>query len=95
MERVRVLICEDRPSDAELMVAELRRAGLAVDWQRADSEADYIARLDPPPDLILADFNMPQFNALRALEIVKDRGLDVPFIIVSGSIHIEAQSVMA
>ncbi len=86
MDRVRVLILEDRPADAELMVAELRRAGFPVDWHRVDSESGFVSCLDPSPDLILADFNMPQFTALRALQILQDRRLDIPFIIVSGSI---------
>lgn len=87
MDRLRILILEDRLADAELMVAELRRAGLAFDWQRFDNERDFAAHLNPPrPDLILADFNMPQFTALRALQILKEQELDIPLIIVSGSV---------
>src|SRR5256712_3782101 len=86
MNRLRVLVVEDRPADAELMAAELRRAGFAFDWHRVDSEREFLTRLEPLPDIILADFHMPQFGALRALQILKDRGLDIPFIIVSGSI---------
>ncbi len=86
MDRVRVLVLEDRAADAELMVAELRRAGFTFDWQRADNAREFAAHLNPPPDLILADFHLPQFTALRALQMLKDRGLDIPFIIVSGSI---------
>ena len=84
--RLRVLILEDRPADAELMIAELRRAGFPFDWHRVDSEREFISQLDAIPDLILADFHMPQFTGLRALQILKDRHLDIPFIIVSGSI---------
>src|SRR5437867_13324204 len=86
MNRLRVLVVEDRSADAELMVAELRRAGFAFDWHRVDTERDFLAHLNPLPDIILADFHMPQFTGLRALEILKDRGLDTPLIIVSGSI---------
>src|SRR5574341_1700794 len=86
MDRVRVLVLEDRAADAELMVAELRRAGFTLEWQRADNEREFAARLTPPPDLILADFHMPQFTAPRALQMLKERGLDIPCIIVSGSI---------
>ena len=86
MNHLRVLVVEDRPADAELMAAELRRAGFAFDWHRVDSEREFLTRLEPLPDIILADFHMPQFGALRALQILKDRGLDIPFIIVSGSI---------
>ncbi len=86
MDRLRILIVEDRPADAELMVAELRRAGLPFDWQRVETERAYLAALESPLDLILADFNMPQFTGLRACRIVRERGLDIPFILVSGSI---------
>src|SRR2546422_92856 len=86
MNRLRVLVVEDRPADAELMAAELQRAGFTFDWQRVDSERDFLSQLNPHPDIILADFHMPQFTGLRALQILKDRGLDIPLIIVSGSI---------
>jgi DNA-binding NtrC family response regulator len=86
---LRVLILEDRPADAELMAAELRRHGFEFEWQRVDSEAAYAAALDPPPDVILSDYSMPGFEAPRALEIVQARRLDIPFIVVTGSINEE------
>lgn len=81
-----LLILEDRTEDAELMVHELRRAGFDPQWQRVDTEADFLAHLDQELDIILADYSLPQFDAQRALEHLKKRGLDVPFIIVSGCI---------
>jgi len=83
---LRVLVLEDRPADAELILRELRRAGFAPEWQRVETEAEYLAGLDPALDLILADYSLPQFGALQALELVRARGLDIPFIIVSGMI---------
>jgi two-component system, cell cycle sensor histidine kinase and response regulator CckA len=82
----KILIAEDNPADAELMVRELRRAGLEPDWQRVDTEAAYLERLHGGLDLVLSDYAMPQFNGLRALELLKQRGLEVPLIIVSGTI---------
>jgi CheY-like chemotaxis protein len=87
---LRVLILEDRLADAELMVQELRRAGFDPDWQRVESEADYLAHLDPAPDIILADYNLPSFDALQALRHLQERGLDIPFIVVTGTIGDEA-----
>lgn len=81
-----VLILEDCIMDAELMVHELRRAGFDPQWQRVDTEADFLAHLDQKLDIILADYSLPQFDAHRALEHLNRRGLDVPFIIVSGCI---------
>src|ERR1043166_7228648 len=85
-DRLNVLILEDREADAELMAHELCRAGFNPVWERVDTEADYLAHLDPAPDIILADYQLPQFNGLRALETLQRLGLEIPFIIVSGSI---------
>ncbi len=86
---IRVMILEDDPADAELMVRELRRAGFEPDWQRVETEADYVSGLNPTLDLILADYNLPQYDAMRALACLQERGLDIPFIVVSGSISEE------
>ena len=67
-----LLILEDRSADAELMLIELRRAGFTADWQRVETEADFVAALDPALNLILADYTLPQFNALQALQLLLD-----------------------
>jgi PAS domain S-box-containing protein len=81
-----VLIAEDNPRDAELTLLELRRGGFEPDWIRVDSEEDFRANLHPGLDVILSDYRMPQFTGLRALELLKESGLDIPFLIVSGTI---------
>jgi PAS domain S-box-containing protein len=83
---LRVLILEDRATDAELVLHELRRAGYSPDWRRVEDQEHYLAALDPSLDVILADYSLPQFDALTALELLKERQYDIPFIIVSGSI---------
>jgi len=86
-QRIQILIVEDNPADADLIVRELRRAEFDFDWQRVDTEAAYLARLNSGLDLILSDYEMPQFNGLRALELLKQQpALDIPFILVSGTI---------
>ena len=67
-----------------MLAAELRRNGLIFEWQRVDSRADYLASLESPPDLILADYHLPQFTAVDALQELQQRGLDVPVIVVTG-----------
>ncbi len=84
--RLNVLLVEDDPGDAELLLRELRRAGFDPVWQRVDSEQEYLARLGSDIDLILSDFSMPQFDGMRALKLLKESGLQIPFIIVSGTI---------
>jgi PAS domain S-box-containing protein len=83
---LRVLILEDNPEDAELLVRQLRRSGFEPDWRRVDTEKDYLANLDGQLDIILSDYAMPQFDGMRALELLKQRELDIPFIMVSGTI---------
>ncbi|MBI4641948.1 MAG: PAS domain S-box protein [Candidatus Tectomicrobia bacterium] len=80
---LRVLILEDQPADAELIVHELRQAGFEPTWQRVETEADYLAHLSPTIDIILADDHLPEFDALRALQVLQERGLDIPLILVS------------
>jgi C4-dicarboxylate-specific signal transduction histidine kinase len=86
---VKVLIVEDRPEDTELMVRELRKARLAVDWRAVSSESAYLETLAWEPDVILSDFHLPQFNAFMALSILRQRRIDVPLIVVTGSISEE------
>jgi len=83
---LRLLILEDRATDAELAIYQLQRAGFAVEHTRVETKYDYLAHLDPTLDLILADYSLPDFDALSALELLQERRLDIPFIIFSGSI---------
>ncbi|MFZ5808225.1 MAG: HD domain-containing phosphohydrolase [Chloroflexota bacterium] len=89
-ENLKVLIVEDTPSDAELMVLYLSKENFQVDWLRVESESAYLTALEQHYDLILSDWSLPQFSGLRALELMRERGLDIPFIIVSGGIGEEA-----
>jgi CheY-like chemotaxis protein len=89
---IKILIVEDDANDAELMVHELYRAGFDPHWLRVETEADYLNNLSPDLDLILSDYAMPQFSGLRALALLKQRGLEIPFIIVSSTID-EATAV--
>lgn len=81
-----ILIAEDDPLDAELILRELRRAGFELEWTRVDTEKDYVRNLTGKLDLVISDYQMPQFDGLRALELLKVSGLAIPFIIISGTI---------
>lgn len=83
---LRVLLVEDSDSDADLVVDHLKRAGFEPTWVRVQNEGEFVGAVDPTVDVILADFNMPSFGAARALELLKERELEVPLIVVSGSI---------
>jgi len=84
-----VLLAEDREDDAEILLAELRRLGYEVEWTRVETREAMAAVLAEPWDVIVSDFAMPAFNALEALALCREREVDVPFIIVSGTIEEE------
>lgn len=86
-EPLRVLILEDNPDDVELMVHELRRAGFDLEWVRVETRTDYLSRLDEKPNLILSDYALPQFTGVQALALMQERGLDIPFILVTGALE--------
>lgn len=83
---IKILIAEDSASDAELLLRALQRTGYSPVWQRVDTEKDFLAALNPDLDLVFSDYSMPQFTGLRALELIKARHPEIPFIIVSGTI---------
>jgi two-component system, cell cycle sensor histidine kinase and response regulator CckA len=84
---VRVLIVEDNPTDAKLLVRALQQAGHAVDAHRVDTPEDMRRALaESQWDVILSDWSMPQFTAIDALAILHEADDDVPFIIVSGTV---------
>jgi signal transduction histidine kinase len=83
---LRALLVEDSVDDAELLRRELVRAGFEAETERVASASEFAEALDRSHwDVILADFAMPGFGGTTALEILKARGLDIPFIIVSGT----------
>ncbi len=87
---LRALVLEDNRADLDLLLHELRRAGFEIDAQHVDDKASYAASLSADVDVILADYALPQFDAAHALLLLQQRGLDVPFIVVTGSVSEEA-----
>ena len=88
---LRVLIVEDSEEDSDLIVLELKRGGYEPIYQRVD-HADAMARCleEGEWDIVLSDFSMPRFSVAEALGMVQQKGLDVPFVIVSATIGEEA-----
>ncbi|MFQ5862743.1 MAG: HD domain-containing phosphohydrolase, partial [Candidatus Brocadiales bacterium] len=84
---LRVLIVEDSEGDAQLVLRELRHGGYDPTFERVDTPETMAAALDKQTwDIVLTDHAMPQFSSFAALELLQKRGLDLPFIIVSGAI---------
>jgi putative nucleotidyltransferase with HDIG domain len=88
---LRILLVEDSEDDARLLVRELQRGGYELQSERVETaEAMRGALASQPWDLIVCDFSLPSFGAPQALELLKKSGIDLPFIIVSGTIGEES-----
>ena len=82
-----ILLIEDSEDDAELVLRSVRLGGYEPQEERVSSAAEVRAALEKKTwDVVISDYVMPGFGGLEALELFKQRGLDVPFIIVSGHI---------
>src|SRR5438093_9878418 len=84
---LRVLLVEDSEDDASLLLHEIKRAGYEPVCKRVQTPDSMEQALEEQPwDIVIADYALPQFDALAALELVQGERLDLPFIIVSGAI---------
>jgi response regulator RpfG family c-di-GMP phosphodiesterase len=87
-----VLVVEDNLNDAELMLHQLRLSGFTPRARRVQNEQDYCNALEvgdtagQPWDVILSDHALPGFSGQRALELLRERGANIPFIVISGAI---------
>lgn len=84
---LRTLIVEDSEDDTLLLVDQLERdGGRPIDWRRVDTEQALNDALRQGWDIVLSDYTMPRLSGMRALEVVRQYDLDLPFIFVSGTI---------
>src|SRR5580698_9674555 len=84
---LRVLLVEDSPDDAELVTLALRSGGFDPTWERVETKEGMAAALEARQwDIVLSDYSMPQFSAPQAFATLAERGQDLPFIVVSGTI---------
>ena len=84
---LRLLLIEDSEDDALLLVRELRRGGYDITHRRVDSAASMHAALDSGAwDLVMSDHSMPGFSGTQALQLLRGRNVEIPFIFVSGTI---------
>src|ERR1700733_11512160 len=91
LQKLRVLLIEDSPTDAKLLVSELRRGIDLVEVERVEHEdAMRVALRSKRWDVVISDWSLPQFDAPSALGVLADCKLDIPFIIVSGTVGEES-----
>jgi PAS domain S-box-containing protein len=87
---IRILIVEDQPTDAELILREISNAGFRFTSQLVDTKQDFLDALKNfNPGIILSDYVMPMFNGMLALQLAKEFDPSIPFIIVTGSMNEE------
>lgn len=91
-----ILLLEDSPTDAELNERELRKGGFEFKSLRVDTRDTFIRALEEfRPDIVLADFNVPEFDGKAALQIVRREHPEIPFVIVTGALaDIEAVELL-
>jgi len=86
-EALRILVVEDSEDDALLVLHQIKKGGYDIDYERTQTSEEMKAMLlEKTWDIILSDYMMPHFNGLEALTILKGSGIDIPFIIISGTI---------
>ena len=89
-EKIKILHLEDLPSDAELAEYQLNKGNLEFEKIVVDNKEDYEMMLvDFKPDIILSDHSLPSFNSFNALAMLKEKGLDIPFILVTATMSEE------
>ena len=84
--KLRIVVLEDNPSDFELEMHQLKRAGIEVSAVRVQTEREYLAQLGAfSPDLIIADFSLPSYDGFSALDAARRVCPEVPFLFISGT----------
>ncbi len=84
---LRLLMVEDSEDDARLLVRELERAGYRVSWDRVETASAMRSALTGGTwDLVIADYDIPHFSAPAAIDLLKEAELDLPFLVISGSV---------
>ena len=88
---MRILIVEDNEDDALLVIRTLQKGGFDPAYERVDtSDAMKEAIGRATWDIIISDYSLPHFSGLAAIELYRENGLDIPFILVSGAVGEEA-----
>ncbi|MEZ2345586.1 ATP-binding protein [Terriglobus sp. RCC_193] len=88
--RISLLLVEDNQDDAALLERFLRRNGFAPSVTRVETAAEMMAAIAAqPPDIVIADYNLPNFSGPEALSLVRHSGVDLPFVMMSGAISEE------
>ncbi|MBT3313629.1 MAG: response regulator [Anaerolineae bacterium] len=87
---LKLLLLEDDPFDAELNITMLEAEGYACEWERVQTKKEFLGALKTPNyDIILIDYNLPAFDGMTALHLLKEQKLDIPVLFVTGNLQAE------
>lgn len=85
--KVKILLLEDSEADTELLVRHLKKERIDFEYTRVWEKSSFLVQLKKfAPDFIIADYSLPQFNAVDAFELMKKEGFSLPFILLTGSL---------
>lgn len=86
---LKILLLEDGQDDVVLIIRALRKSGVVFEARVTDCREGFLQEVTEfSPDIILSDHSLPQFNSIEALRICKDKGLQIPFVLVTGSVPV-------
>ena len=89
----KILFLEDNEQDVELMLQELKMAGFNNVSQRVSTKKDFLDALTGfNPNIVIADYSLPMFNGMHAFKLFKEQKINIPFILVTGSLNDELAS---
>jgi serine phosphatase RsbU (regulator of sigma subunit) len=85
-----ILLLEDNPFDAELLQKQLKRSKISFVIDVVDTKEEFEKSLNHnQPDIVLSDHSLPSFNSIEALRLLREKGIDIPFILVTGTVSEE------
>ncbi|MCP4140017.1 MAG: GAF domain-containing protein [Chloroflexi bacterium] len=87
---LKLLLLEDDPFDAEINIATLEEAGYLCEWERVQTKKEFLNALKTPNyEIILIDYNLPAFDGMTALQLLKEHNFDIPALFVTGNLQAE------
>lgn len=86
MKKVRILFIEDNEDDFALILREIKKAPFEIEYSLVENEKGFETEIKNKWDIIISDYSLPGFNGYEALKICNKKGIDTPFIVVSGTV---------
>jgi|SRR3989344_8949475 len=93
--KIKILMLEDAATDAELEIRELEKAGINFESKVVNNQADFEkAVVEYSPDIVIADYSLPQYHGLMGLFYMQSVKINVPFIMLSGTVPHDLNEIL-